>query len=200
MLTKNDIEKVVKHEIGHYILDRYNNIVPKQIHFNYENPDFLKGDCEICYNLYLDNLNEISNFSYQRAMIVFAGAAAACLDFNQKRINQKQAKIDFAEKEISDNTKFDVHLITYLMCDKSIRGDKNPETLSIRTKDLIFNKVFEIIEKYSDLIKELTEYILPKVLELCGEGEICISNNDLNSITHLTSEFGRKNPSIWDFE
>ena len=24
----------------------------------------------------------------------------------------------------------------------------------------------------SDLIKELTEYILPKVLELCGEGEI----------------------------
>ena len=31
------------------------------------------------------------------------------------------------------------------MCDKSIRGDKNPETLSIRTKNLIFNKVFEII-------------------------------------------------------
>ena len=132
-------------KLGITFLYRYNNIVPKQIHFNYENPDFLKGDCEICYNLYLDNLNEISNFSYQRAMIVFAGAAAACLDFNQKRINQKQAKIDFAEKEISDNTKFDVHLITYLMCDKSIRGDKNPETLSIRTKNLIFNKVFEII-------------------------------------------------------
>lgn len=200
MLSRKDVESVVKHEVGHYILNRYNNIVPTAIHFRYNSCDSLNGDCKIQYNLYLDMFPEVSKLSYQRAMVLFAGAAAEFLNFESKKIDQRKAKLDFEEKEISDNAKFSEHLITYLICEEKIRSDPYPETLKERIKNRIFNEVFEIIEKYNELIKVMTDYILPKVIQEFGEGEVIISNDELNTITQLTSEFGEKNPSIWDLE
>ena len=197
MIKQSDVEKVVKHEIGHYILNRCYEIVPTKIHFKYDNYDSLNGDCDNEFNLYFDELEEVSKFSYQRAAILFAGAAASCLNFEFKKINQKQAKTDFEEKEKSDNTKFNVYLLTFLQCEKSIREDKQPETLRIRIQNKIYNEVFDTLEQYSDLIQEITDYILPKVLELCGEGELNISNDELNSIESLCSTFGKREPSIW---
>ena len=121
MLSEKDVESVVKHEVGHYILNRYNNIVPTAIHFKYNSYDSLNGECEIQYNICLDIFSEVSKLSYQRAMVLFAGAAAEFLNFESKKIDQRKAKLDFEEKEISDNAKFSVHLITYLICEEKSR-------------------------------------------------------------------------------
>ena len=95
MLSEKDVESVVKHEVGHYILNRYNDIVPTAIHFKYNSYDSLNGECEIQYNICLDIFSEVSKLSYQRAMVLFAGAAAEFLNFESKKIDQRKAKLDF---------------------------------------------------------------------------------------------------------
>ncbi|MBQ1627786.1 MAG: hypothetical protein II098_01340 [Treponema sp.] len=170
-MNKDEIRKVAKHEVGHYLISRALNIFPKGISFTFlqykDGYIEYQGMTETEFNKTFETLDDVYNYAHDKCLLSIAGSFAENFDESFNKIIIEKAKKEFEELQPQDQliTQEALHII--LGCNSEIK--KNSIFPALETLDKMYKEVTDYINNNYNLLIKLTNYVVENIEKNYGQ-------------------------------